>query len=234
MYEKKESEVSRMRLSEGFRIRLGVALFAILSIFGMFIPSTANAMGNGDELINEIKSSSDPWSTLDVMSSSDKLEVLAVLEDFDMGQLDAIFQEHTPVSARASAGYSDILWSTLEKAACVVHVDLISCNIANKDAKTASTAAGNYYVPSVLHNGSGDAFRHCYWSALMTIHIGESGAMKIGSNHEVVRNGPAKEKQMDLANNKTGRAIGKAQKTDAKSKNECRVRANQRKLVTLK
>ncbi|WP_219930477.1 DUF6973 domain-containing protein, partial [Pseudoglutamicibacter cumminsii] len=42
--------------------------------------------------------------------------------------------------------------------------------------------------------------------------IGENGAMKIASNHEAVRNGPAREKKMDLANNKTGRSVGKAQK----------------------
>lgn len=46
---------------------------------------------------------------LDVLSSSNKLEVLAVLKDFDIGQLDAIFQEHTPATDKFSAGYSDIL-----------------------------------------------------------------------------------------------------------------------------
>ena len=64
--------------------------------------------------------------------------------------------------------------------------------------------------------------------------IGENGAMKIASNHEAVRNGPAREKKMDLANNKTGRSVGKAQKTASKSSAKCKSLANQNKLVTLK
>lgn len=111
----------------------------------------------------------------------------------------------------ASPAYSDIAWSWVEKAACVIHVDLISCNRAAKDATNASASAKKLF-PKSLHNGRGDSYRHCYWNALMTISIGENGAMKIASNHEAVRNGPAREKKMDLVSNKTGRSVGKAQK----------------------
>ena len=57
--------------------------------------------------------------------------------------------------------------------------------------------------------------------------------MEIASNHEAVRNGPAREKKMDLANNKTGRSVGKAQKTASKTSAKCKSLANQNKLVTL-
>ncbi|WP_425471211.1 DUF6973 domain-containing protein [Xylanimonas allomyrinae] len=85
-----------------------------------------------------------------------------------------------------------------------------------------------------LHNGKGDAYRHCYWNALMTIGIGESAAEKIASNHEALGGGPKKEKDMDLANNKTGRATGKELKTKAASSKRCSALAKQGKLVTLK
>ena len=143
-------------------------------------------------------------------------------------------EEWTVVAAPSSSGCSDILWSTLEKAACVIYVDLVSCNRAAKDATEASKSAQKHFAANTLHNGKGDAYRHCYWNARMTISIGQSGAMKIVSNHEAIRNGPAKEKTMDLANNKTGRAIGKAKKTNAKCHTECKNRATSGKLVTLK
>ncbi|ORX92093.1 hypothetical protein K493DRAFT_142377, partial [Basidiobolus meristosporus CBS 931.73] len=59
-------------------------------------------------------------------------------------------------------------------------------------------------------NGKADAFRHCYWSALMTISIGESQAKEVGDAHEVFGQNSAAASSMDLFNNARGREIGKS------------------------
>lgn len=194
------------------------------------------------ELLEQLNTSVEPFVALDAMSESEQQILLQEFDEMETEQVAEIFAPNgqMSVSAAASAGmlnvaspaYSDIAWSWLEKAACVIHVDLVSCNRAAKDANNASASAKKLF-PKSLHNGRGDAYRHCYWNALMTISIGENGAMKIASNHEAVRNGPAREKKMDLANNKTGRSVGKAQKTASKSSTKCKSLANQNKLVTL-
>ncbi|MBL3960828.1 hypothetical protein FH728_25105, partial [Bacteroides thetaiotaomicron] len=61
-----------------------------------------------------------------------------------------------------------------------------------------------------LHNGKGDAFRHCSWNALMTMRIGADAAERIATNHETVAQGPADETSMDLYNNAQGRFLGSA------------------------
>ncbi len=33
-------------------------------------------------------------------------------------------------------------------------------------------------------DGPADAFRHCYWSCLMTLNIGEEDAIEIGNYHK--------------------------------------------------
>lgn len=78
-----------------------------------------------------------------------------------------------------------------------------------QDAVTASTEARRRY-PHELHNGRGDAFRHTYWSALMTKHVGESLARKYGYAHEAEapQDQPRNEREMDQHNNAVGRSIG--------------------------
>lgn len=62
--------------------------------------------------------------------------------------------------------------------------------------------------PGSLHNGLGDAFRHCYWSALLTREIGAENALAFLLRHEMFDGNPEDERQMDLHNNQVGIAIG--------------------------
>lgn len=59
-----------------------------------------------------------------------------------------------------------------------------------------------------LHNGVGDAFRHCYWSALLARDIGPDNARSITTAHEGYSANPAGERAMDLHNNAQGIKIG--------------------------
>jgi hypothetical protein len=60
-----------------------------------------------------------------------------------------------------------------------------------------------------LHNGKGDAFKHAYWSALMTFYQTETWAKALGNAHEARPHNPALERRMDLHNNAVGRGHGK-------------------------
>jgi len=51
-----------------------------------------------------------------------------------------------------------------------------------------------------------DAFRHCLWSALMTIYIGRADAARIAGIHEFGQTGP--QTLMDSLNNLVGRNVG--------------------------
>ncbi|WP_152541260.1 DUF6973 domain-containing protein [Kallotenue papyrolyticum] len=83
------------------------------------------------------------------------------------------------------------------------------CNTAWNDAQTAFAEAQRQFPGSTLHNDAGDAFRHCYWSALMAIYFDSpSTAKTFGDLHEDHPNNPPAEKAMDLFNNEKGRAIG--------------------------
>lgn len=110
------------------------------------------------------------------------------------------------VAAAASTSWpSYFSTSGLEPLACVfVIANLTACNAAKNYAQTALNTAQARY-PSSVHNGKGDAFRHCYWNALMTMGIGEDYALRIASNHEAVSSNPTAEKNMDLYNNSRGR-----------------------------
>lgn len=77
------------------------------------------------------------------------------------------------------------------------------------NAKTASLAVSN--LPG-LHNGYGDAVRHCFWSALNQKNTGDNlypYAKLYGDAHEDNPNQPIDEKNMDLHNNNAGYKIGK-------------------------
>lgn len=59
------------------------------------------------------------------------------------------------------------------------------------------------------HNNVGDAFRHCFWSALLARDIGPGNARRFTNAHEAFWNNPPREKVMDLHNNAVGIAIGR-------------------------
>lgn len=58
------------------------------------------------------------------------------------------------------------------------------------------------------HNNEGDAFKHCYFQAELTLFLGRWIANLIGIKHEDKPNNPPKEKAMDLHNNTVGQQIG--------------------------
>ena len=63
------------------------------------------------------------------------------------------------------------------------------------------------------HNNEGDAFKHCYWQAEMTLFFGQKIAKFLGDKHEDKPDNPDNEKVMDLHNNERGRIIGEIVKT---------------------
>lgn len=75
--------------------------------------------------------------------------------------------------------------------------------------------AGRLFGEGSLHNGAGDAFRHCFWAALLARDIGTANALQFMKAHEDVPGNPALEKEMDLHNNGIGAAIGSASGRDS-------------------
>lgn len=62
------------------------------------------------------------------------------------------------------------------------------------------------------HNGRNDrsdAFRHCFWSALLAREIGYQQALEFTTLHESQPGNELKEKIMDLHNNSVGADIGR-------------------------
>jgi hypothetical protein len=82
------------------------------------------------------------------------------------------------------------------------------------DKEKALSEAALRYDPNTLHNGRGDAFRHCYLSALLTRDVGAESALELTSLHEDWCGNPEAERVMDLHNNAIGIAIGKMVSTD--------------------
>lgn len=63
--------------------------------------------------------------------------------------------------------------------------------------------------PEGGHNDTADAFRHCFWSALMTKRANAGFAERFGNAHENGdHNQPYEESRMDKHNNAVGRDIG--------------------------
>lgn len=72
-------------------------------------------------------------------------------------------------------------------------------------------AASYYNWGPVRHNSIRDAFRHCAWSAIMTIRASETFALGFGIAHEdgnTQNDQPNWERKMDLFNNTKGRLAG--------------------------
>ena len=58
-----------------------------------------------------------------------------------------------------------------------------------------------------LWNGKGDAYRHLRWNFAMTQSIGREAAKAYADSHEVDDLQLAEEREMDLRNNRLGRAM---------------------------
>jgi RHS repeat-associated protein len=81
--------------------------------------------------------------------------------------------------------------------------------------KRAEDLARTNYPPGTLHNGPGDAFRHCYWSCCMMQSLGEQDAIDWGNAHEYGDPSNIEDEMlMDLWNNRIGRDLGQCDDTD--------------------
>jgi hypothetical protein len=83
-------------------------------------------------------------------------------------------------------------------------VDFIS---VASDAEIALDTARTRFGKGSLHNGAGDAFRHCFWNAMMARDIGKTRALEYSTAHEAGSSAPL-ETEMDLYNNSVGAGIG--------------------------
>jgi RHS repeat-associated protein len=85
------------------------------------------------------------------------------------------------------------------------------CRLVRKLADDATREAIHRF-PDSVHNGPGDAFRHCMWSGQMTVHLGSRDAKGFADRHErgnLQAGSPPAESRMDQFNNARGRAIGR-------------------------
>lgn len=136
------------------------------------------AMASVNDPVTILRKSQDPVKTLDKMSMEQKHEILKYIDHSSDKEVNNLFfgkdigSNKTQLQSYPASGYYDRYFaSAKEKVACVIQVGISGCKQGAKDANTASNTAARYFKSS-LHNGKGDAFRHCYWNALMTHHIG--------------------------------------------------------------
>lgn len=99
-----------------------------------------------------------------------------------------------------------------------------TCSKVQGHANAALAEAARLF-PKSLHNGRGDAFRHCYWSARMTSDLGASEALGFGDRNEDFDGNPVLEKNMDLRNNTIGRDLAWQGRSYEADRDDCRYRA---------
>lgn len=100
-------------------------------------------------------------------------------------------------------------------------------------AEQALAEARRRFPGPGLYNGRGDAFRHCFWSALMTREIGADDTRAYTTAHEDYSDNPPGERAMDLHNNGVGIAIGQSfgSATDTGLSNQCAAALTNGRLV---
>ncbi len=120
-----------------------------------------------------------------------------------------------------------------EKWFLLTHPHLIST--IKEDADKASAESQRRYSGQGLHNGNGDAFRHCFWSALLSRDIGPDNARAFTTAHENYSDNPAGERAMDLHNNNVGIQIGQtfSNETDTGLSNRCAAALANGQLLTV-
>ncbi len=83
------------------------------------------------------------------------------------------------------------------------------------------------------HNDKSDAFRHCFWSAMLARDIGFQDAMRFTTAHESSPKNRLDEKRMDLHNNRVGLDIGRAKGTNESLSDRCMAALRKGKLKVL-
>ncbi|UJR34554.1 hypothetical protein I4U23_027330 [Adineta vaga] len=125
---------------------------------------------------------------------------------------------HEKISGSSRYDKPDVKW---EEIVCGLIIGPFDCLIAHNNAKQALATAEQLYPGYKLHNDEADAFRHCFWSALMTIYIGVTQAKIVGDNHEYLNDNPQNERHMDLYNNAIGLQVGLKTGTPDEAKKKC-------------
>lgn len=77
------------------------------------------------------------------------------------------------------------------------------------DARTAAFAETVRRFGKNGHNDKSDAFRHCFWSALLARDVGFNNGLAFTTAHESFSGNKMDEKRMDLHNNRVGLNIGR-------------------------
>ncbi|MFJ2620472.1 hypothetical protein [Glutamicibacter sp. NPDC087344] len=135
-----------MKRVEGLKKLSSVLMSGVVTIALVIGSSAAHASENADAadqlvLLERLEEAADPYAELDEMSESDQEALLQEFEEMEVERVAEIFAPNGEISVAsaaeagvlgvASPAYSDIVWSFFEKAACVIHVDLVSCNRAS-------------------------------------------------------------------------------------------------------
>lgn len=166
----------------------------------------------------------DPWVWLDWgLFSWDDAGTTAVMWSAQTGWVSIGLAEigitgldNSGGSAWVAAGYPSVSGSTgAETSWCLFRPwNALKCKKAKALGTTALASAQSHFRNSLwsLEDGTGDAYRHCYWSGLMTLEWNRSDAKGFGDRHEDHgrRNGESQKhfeyaRDMDQHNNFEGR-----------------------------
>ena len=118
-----------------------------------------------------------------------------------------------------------------ELTVCVTNpYDCARAKTAIQDAERISSER----FPGPSGDNIQDADRHCIWQALTTIRANVDFAWKIGDAHEDDHPGTPESREMDQANNQTGRDIGLRHEEDEEGAiDECHAKAEDGQLMVI-
>ncbi|VAW87559.1 hypothetical protein MNBD_GAMMA18-2198 [hydrothermal vent metagenome] len=83
-------------------------------------------------------------------------------------------------------------------------------------------------------NDRSDAFRHCFWSAMLARDLGYQNALQFTNAHESDPRNPPQEKAMDLHNNSVGLSIGRVGGHNNQLSSRCMAALLNRQLKVIK
>lgn len=129
----------------------------------------------------------------------------------DAGQTAARFATHSddPIPGYRGATEAEVQWCLKARS----HFDRVSrltrCGISFGLARWVGSIAERYFPDGTPDAGIlQDAFRHCLWSALMTIVLGPAEAKAFTDRHERGSDNTPAEGAKDQFNNAIGRVVG--------------------------
>lgn len=223
------------------KYKLAAALVAV--IFIAYLPASANASNLTQSTYSF--GDSNPWvefdnlpkgiqkKLLDSFSKEGVPDVFLEINPDGSAVADTLQSQNGTLYTVSSGEYLiDVASNAFEFLSCVAELNLIMCNSVKDDADKASSSAVAKF-PDSLWNGKGDAYRHCYWSGLMTHHIGSGNALWVANNHEYWNPNDLAELEMDTFNNKQGRLAGLHTARDVDVLNTCYSWAKNGTLFTL-